>query len=114
MEEVSYSFIFYYEKGFRANKFGIPGGVFSSTPLPEKVEDYYSKSNSRTLSLEAFDASSECFEASLHKVRPFKCQLKTSENLLSFLKGSNIQERKKEYRRKKPSRSKHHYPELIH
>ena len=40
-------FIFYYEKGFRANKFGIPGGVFSSTPLPEKVEDYYSKSNSR-------------------------------------------------------------------
>ena len=50
-----------------------------------------------SMSLEAFDASSECFEASLHKVRPFKGQLKTSENLLSFLKGSNIQERKKEY-----------------
>ena len=55
-------FIFYYEKGFRANKFGIPGGVFSSTPLPEKVEDYYSKSNSRTLSLEAFDAIQAFYE----------------------------------------------------
>ena len=55
-------FIFYYEKGFRANKFGIPGGVFSSTPLPEKVEDYYSKSNSRTLSLEAFDAIHAFYE----------------------------------------------------
>lgn len=55
-------FIFYYEKGFRANKFGIPGGVFSSTPLPEKVEDYYSRSNSRTLSLEAFDAIQAFYE----------------------------------------------------
>ena len=26
-------YIFYYEKGLRANKFGIPSGIFSSTPL---------------------------------------------------------------------------------
>jgi predicted lipoprotein len=34
-------FIFYYEKGLRANKFGIPAGNFSTDPLPEKVEAFY-------------------------------------------------------------------------
>ena len=34
-------FIYYYEKGFRANKLGIPGGVFSSSPIPENIELYY-------------------------------------------------------------------------
>ena len=29
-------FIFYYEKGLRANKIGIPAGVFSASPLPEQ------------------------------------------------------------------------------
>ena len=48
-------FIYYYEKGFRANKFGIPGGVFSSTPIPENLESYFSGS-SKDLSLEAMSA----------------------------------------------------------
>ena len=34
-------FIFYYEKGFRANKLGIPAGIFSSKTIPENVEGYY-------------------------------------------------------------------------
>ncbi|MBJ23195.1 MAG: peptidase M75 superfamily protein [Euryarchaeota archaeon] len=55
-------FIYYYEKGFRANKFGIPGGVFSSVPLPENVEDYFGRLNSQTLALEAFDAIQAFFE----------------------------------------------------
>ena len=34
-------FIYYFEKGFRANKIGIPAGVFSNTPLPDRVESYH-------------------------------------------------------------------------
>ncbi|WP_298763649.1 imelysin family protein [uncultured Polaribacter sp.] len=49
-------YIFYYEKGLRAGKFGIPAGIFSSTPLPEKVEGYYSKIYSKDLALEALSA----------------------------------------------------------
>ena len=49
-------FIFYYEKGLRANKFGIPAGVFSGSALPEKVEGYYNKNISKQLALEAFQA----------------------------------------------------------
>ncbi len=46
-------FIYYYEKGFRANKVGIPGGVFSSGPLPENVEGYFSKNHSKILAMES-------------------------------------------------------------
>lgn len=42
-------FIFYYEKGLRANKIGIPAGVFSTMPLPDKVEGFYSKAHSKAL-----------------------------------------------------------------
>ena len=46
-------FIYYYEKGFRANKFGIPAGVFSSGALPDRVEGYYSREFSKEIALEA-------------------------------------------------------------
>jgi len=49
-------FIFYYEKLFRANKIGIPAGVFSSTPLPDRVEALYRKEVSKELANEAFKA----------------------------------------------------------
>lgn len=42
-------FVFYFEKGLRANKVGIPAGVFSTTPLPSKVEAFYSDKNSKDL-----------------------------------------------------------------
>ncbi|WP_440067111.1 imelysin family protein [Tenacibaculum discolor] len=54
-------FIFYYEKGLRANKFGIPAGNFSSTPLPEKVEAYYNRVVSKALALEALIAVQDFF-----------------------------------------------------
>ena len=44
-------FIFYYEKGLRANKVGIPAGVFSATPLADKVEALYRKDISKELAL---------------------------------------------------------------
>jgi predicted lipoprotein len=55
-------FIFYYEKGLRANKFGIPAGVFSATVLPEKVEAYYKKENSKELAVEALNVVINFFE----------------------------------------------------
>ena len=54
-------FIFYYEKGLRANKFGIPAGVFSSNPLPEKVEAFYNQNISKELALEALIAVQDVF-----------------------------------------------------
>ena len=60
-------FIYYYEKRFRANKFGIPGGVFSSSPLPDRVEGYYSKIYSRELSLEAFSSIKNFFNGISHE-----------------------------------------------
>ena len=50
-------FIYYYEKGFRANKFGIPVGIFSGGNIfPEKVEAYHNENVSKLLALEAMDA----------------------------------------------------------
>ena len=54
-------FIFYYEKGLRANKFGIPAGVFSASPLPEKVEAFYRKDISKELALDALQAVEDFF-----------------------------------------------------
>jgi predicted lipoprotein len=50
-------FIYYYEKGFRANKIGIPAGVFSGGTLPSNVEAFYNKNISKDLALEAMEAN---------------------------------------------------------
>ena len=54
-------FIFYYEKGLRANKVGIPAGVFSANPFPEKVEAFYKKDISKELLLESLSAVENFF-----------------------------------------------------
>ncbi|OEK08890.1 peptidase M75 superfamily protein [Flavivirga aquatica] len=54
-------FIFYYEKGLRANKIGIPAGNFSTTPLPEKIEAFYNQDISKELALEALNAVQNLF-----------------------------------------------------
>ena len=51
-------FVFYFEKGLRTNKIGIPAGRFSNDPLPDRIEAYYYSKNSfgnlsKTLALEA-------------------------------------------------------------
>ena len=54
-------FVFYYEKGLRANKIGIPAGNFSNSPLPEKVEGFYKRDVSKDLALEALTAVEDFF-----------------------------------------------------
>ena len=54
-------FVYYYEKGYRANKFGIPAGVFSGGPLPNTIEAYHGEMYSKILSLEATNAIENFF-----------------------------------------------------
>lgn len=54
-------FLFYYEANLRAGKVGIPAGVFSGTPLRDKVEAFYKKDISKMLLLEALDATQDFF-----------------------------------------------------
>jgi hypothetical protein len=54
-------FVFYYEKGLRANKIGIPAGVFSTSPLADRVEGLYSREFSKELALEGLQAVDDFF-----------------------------------------------------
>ena len=60
-------FIYYYEKGFRANKFGIPAGVFSGGALPDRVEGFYSKNFSKVFALEAMTSIKKFFNGESYK-----------------------------------------------
>ena len=53
-------FIYYYEKSFRTNKFGIPAGVWSGI-LPQNVESFYARSLSKVLAKESLKASKNFF-----------------------------------------------------
>ena len=53
-------FVYYYEKGFRANKIGVPAGVWSGL-LPQNVEAYYKKDISKILAKEALSACIKFF-----------------------------------------------------
>ena len=59
-------FIYYYEKGFRSNKIGIPAGVFSGAALPKNVEGYYSRIYSKELVLEAYKGIETFFTGKLN------------------------------------------------
>jgi predicted lipoprotein len=54
-------YIFYYEKALRAGKIGIPAGVFSGSPLSNRVEAYYGGEYSKELFMEALDAAQNFF-----------------------------------------------------
>lgn len=55
------AFMFYYEKALRAGKVGIPAGVFSASPLPQKVEGLYKANESKRLLLDALSATRNFF-----------------------------------------------------
>jgi len=61
VNKITNDFIFYFEKGFRANKFGIPAGVFSIDPLPQNVEAFYKKNVSKELAQESLLACKSFF-----------------------------------------------------
>jgi predicted lipoprotein len=61
LNKLTNDFIFYYEKGLRANKVGIPAGVFSSSPLADKVEALYRGDISKELATIALQAVEDFF-----------------------------------------------------
>jgi hypothetical protein len=57
---LSNDFVYYFEKGLRANKIGIPAGVWSGE-LPQNVEAYYKGDISKILAIEGLQASHNFF-----------------------------------------------------
>lgn len=54
-------FVYYYEKGYRANKIGIPAGIFSTSPLPDRIEAYHGEVYAKILALNATNAVRKFF-----------------------------------------------------
>lgn len=54
-------FVYYYEKGLRANKIGIPAGVWSGE-IPKNVEAYYKSDISKILAIEGLQACINFFK----------------------------------------------------
>ena len=61
VNKLTNDYIYYYERALRAGKIGIPAGVFSMGPLPDRVEAYYSQEVSKELALVALDAVQDFF-----------------------------------------------------
>jgi len=61
VNKLTNDYIFYYEKVLRANKLGIPAGIFSDTEFPEKVEAFYRKDISKELALESLNTIIDFF-----------------------------------------------------
>ena len=79
-------FIYYFEKGLRANKVGIPAGVFSNTSLPNNVEAYYKRDVSKELLLEALTASKNFFRGKAFNNETLGLSI---EDYLNFLPSSS-------------------------
>jgi predicted lipoprotein len=79
-------FIFYYEKGLRANKVGIPAGIFSSSSLPDRVEGYYNQEVSKLLVEEALDAVQNFFNGTHYDVSSTGASLKSYLDYLNTIK----------------------------
>ena len=60
LNKLANDFVYFYEKGLRANKIGIPAGVWSGQ-LPQNVEAYYKSDISKILAIEALQASADFF-----------------------------------------------------
>ena len=85
-------FVYYFEKGLRTNKIGIPSGVFSNNPLSNKVESYYSSKNgiedvSRDLIENALNAVDLVFQGKSSNQSTVGPSFKT---YLDFIKANNV------------------------
>jgi hypothetical protein len=61
MNFLTNDFIYYYEKGLRANKIGYPCGAFTNQIYELSVEAYYRKDISKLLALESLNACKDFF-----------------------------------------------------
>ena len=82
MNKMTNDFIYYFEKGLRANKIGIPAGIFSNDPIPTAVEGFYKKDVSKELAIEALLATQNFFKGKYFNSEIFGASL---ESYLSYL-----------------------------
>ena len=87
INKLTNDFIFYFEKGLRANKFGIPAGVFSVNELPDRVEGYYSRSFSKSLALESLQAVKNFFIGNA-----FETESETGTSFQAYLQFLNAEQ----------------------
>ena len=67
LNKLANDFVFYYEKALRAGKIGIPAGVFSGSPLKDKVEALYHGEASKALFLESLNTTQDFFNGKAFK-----------------------------------------------
>lgn len=61
MGQVVNAYVLHYERFIRSGKFGIPSGVLTTVPVPQKVEAYYKKDLSLQLAQSAHEAAVNFF-----------------------------------------------------
>lgn len=61
VNKIANDFLYYYERAVRANKVGIPAGIFSTSPLADRVEGRYANGTSKQLFIAALDATQSFF-----------------------------------------------------
>ena len=83
-------FIYYFEKGLRANKIGIPAGIFSNDPIPTAVEAFYKGDVSKELALEAMSASKNFFIGKHFNSEMIGTSLDSYLNFLSISSNNNL------------------------
>lgn len=79
-------YMFYYEKFLRAGKIGIPAGVFSGSPLSDRVEARYRANVNKSLFLEALNAAQNFFNGVAFNGQNTGVSLKNYLDDLSSLK----------------------------
>jgi len=87
MNKMTNDFIYYFEKGLRANKIGIPAGIFSNEPIPSAVEAFYKEDVSKQLAIEALLATKNFFKGKYFDSEMFGASL---ESYLSHLDVSSL------------------------
>jgi len=90
INKMTNDFIFYFEKGFRANKIGIPAGVFSDEILPTTVEAFYKADVSKELALEALAATKNFFQGKHYNYNTFGPGLESYLNYLPVSSQNNL------------------------
>jgi hypothetical protein len=92
VNKMTNDFIFYFEKGLRANKIGIPAGIFSTDPLPTTVEAYYKQDVSKDLALEALLATKNFFSGKHYNNNLYGNGLSTYLDFISISSDNNLSE----------------------
>ena len=80
-------YLFYYERFLRGGKIGIPAGVFSGSPLSNKVEGFYSKEYSKALFLSGLTASKRFFNGTFYNTDAAGTGLEDYLDYLNSIKG---------------------------